>query len=144
MAPTVSIEDHCLGSVTTHFDTLSGVADHCPSSADARRMGIRVSDPLQQSSGGDPRGPGGRLVPENTSGGDIAIGETGEVVPDGSYATYLIDEVHMDPDPLRFDPARYLGKADVKQETQGYVGWGSGLHPCREYSRLVLFYYCCY
>ena len=86
----------------------------------------------------------GALFRKNTSGGDIAIGETGEVVPDGSYATYLIDEVHMDPDPLRFDPARYLGKADVKQETQGYVGWGSGLHPCREYSRLVLFYYCCY
>jgi cytochrome P450 len=32
------------------------------------------------------------------------------------------------PDPLRFRPARYLGKADAKQETQGYAGWGSGLH----------------
>jgi sterol 14-demethylase len=84
----------------------------------------------------------GALFRKNTSGGDIAIGETGEVVPDGSYATYLIDEVHMDPsmypDPLSFDPDRYLGKADVKQETRGYVGWGSGLHPCREYFCLVL------
>jgi sterol 14-demethylase len=29
----------------------------------------------------------GALFRRNTSGGDIAIGETGEVVPDGSYAT---------------------------------------------------------
>jgi hypothetical protein len=45
------------------------------------------------------------------------------------------------PDPLRFRPARYLGKADAKQETQGYAGWGSGLHPCRKYPRLYYYRY---
>lgn len=84
----------------------------------------------------------GALFRKNTSGRDIAIGDTGEVIPDGSFATYLMDEVHMNPsfypDPQRFDPSRYLDDGDInaseKKEPHTFVGWGSGLHPCRKHS----------
>jgi sterol 14-demethylase len=35
--------------------------------------------------------------------------------------------------PGRWDPARYLSeRGEDKKKQHGYVGWGSGLHPCRE------------
>ncbi len=64
------------------------------------------------------------------------------MVPDGSFVAYLVDEVHMDPKvyaaPEEFNPGRFLsGGADGKGEGKGaheFVGWGSGRHPCREFS----------
>jgi cytochrome P450 len=52
--------------------------------------------------------------------------------------TYVFDDVHMDPDiypdPLIYDPGRYLtGLEEDKKVQHGYLGWGVGLHPCREY-----------
>ena len=39
-------------------------------------------------------------------------------------------------DPTKWDPGRFLpGRAeDKKVSAHGFVGWGSGRHPCREYS----------
>ncbi|KAH6656578.1 cytochrome P450 6A1 [Truncatella angustata] len=72
---------------------------------------------------------------KNTTGADIPIGKTGGVVPDGAFATYLLDDVHMDPaiysEPMRFDPGRYMpDRAEDKKIPHSYLGWGSGRHPC--------------
>ena len=53
---------------------------------------------------------------------------------------YAIDDIHKDDklyqDPARWDPSRYLpGREEDKKVPHAYVGWGSGLHPCRELSR---------
>lgn len=35
--------------------------------------------------------------------------------------------------PLVWDPTRYLPeRAEDKKTEHGFLGWGSGLHPCRE------------
>ncbi|KAI0479827.1 cytochrome P450 [Xylaria cf. heliscus] len=77
----------------------------------------------------------GTFFRKNVSGGDIPIGGTGEVVPDGSYVAYLPDHVHMDPslypNPLKFDPTRFLDVAKYsKSVPHSFLGWGSGRHPC--------------
>ncbi|KAI0419431.1 cytochrome P450 [Xylaria grammica] len=77
----------------------------------------------------------GTFFRKNVSGTDIPIGSTGEVVPDGAYAVYLPDHVHMDPtlypDPLKFDPSRFLVSTNQsKSVPRSFVGWGSGRHPC--------------
>lgn len=77
----------------------------------------------------------GTAFRKNTSGRDIPVGNTGEVIPAGAFAAYWPDEVHMDeslyPDPLRFDPGRYFeNRAEDKKVQHGYLGWGAGRHPC--------------
>ena len=69
--------------------------------------------------------------------------KTAEVIPPGSYAAYLVHQVHFDPgvytDPDRFDPERFEDhRAEHKKVPHGYLGWGSGMHPCceRKLSRL--------
>lgn len=81
----------------------------------------------------------GAMFRKNASGSAISIGDTGEVIPDGSYASFLMDNVHMDsklyPEPSKFDPGRYLlengGLNDQEHQPHTYVGWGSGRHLCR-------------
>ncbi|KAI0860526.1 cytochrome P450 [Xylaria cubensis] len=77
----------------------------------------------------------GTFFRKNVSGCDIPIGDAGEVIPNGSYAAYLPDHVHMNfciyPEPLRFDPARFLDPEYLNdQEPHSFVGWGSGRHLC--------------
>lgn len=78
----------------------------------------------------------GALFRQNTSGGDVPIGATGEVVPGGSFVTFLVDDVHMNPEyypePERFDPGRFLEGVMGKKGVYTYVAWGAGRHPCRE------------
>ncbi|KAH7039996.1 cytochrome P450 [Microdochium trichocladiopsis] len=74
---------------------------------------------------------------KNTSGHDIEIGSTGQVIPPNAFATYLLDDTHFNDeiysDALRFDPGRFLeGRAEDKKTTHGYLGWGVGRHPCRK------------
>ncbi|KAI1640868.1 cytochrome P450 [Biscogniauxia mediterranea] len=77
----------------------------------------------------------GTAFRKNTSGHDIPIGSTGEVIPDGAFAAFLVDDVMLNSewytDPARFDPGRYVeDRAEDKKVPHGYVGWGSGRHPC--------------
>ncbi|ROT39892.1 cytochrome P450 6A1 [Sodiomyces alkalinus F11] len=73
---------------------------------------------------------------QNLSNEDVPIGDSGEVIPRGAFAVYHFDDVLMNskyyPEPERWDPGRYLpGRADDKNAgTHGYIGWGSGRHPC--------------
>ncbi|KAI1495631.1 cytochrome P450 6A1 [Biscogniauxia marginata] len=72
---------------------------------------------------------------KNKSGRDIPIGNTGEVIPDGAFAAYLVDDVLLNEEwytePRRFDPGRFFeDRAEDKKVPHGYVGWGSGRHPC--------------
>ncbi|KAL7621631.1 hypothetical protein AAE478_008957 [Parahypoxylon ruwenzoriense] len=70
---------------------------------------------------------------KNSSGHDIPIGSTGEVVPNGAYAVYLLDDIHMNESlytrPETFDPDRFSRGEDEKVP-HGFLGWGSGRHPC--------------
>lgn len=74
----------------------------------------------------------GTVFRKNTSGRDIAIGNTGEVIPDGSFAAFIIDNVQLNPkiypDPHTFNPGRY--STIQVDEPHTFVGWGSGCHPC--------------
>ena len=75
----------------------------------------------------------GACFRRNTSGRDIVIGK--EVVPPGSFASYHIADVHLDPeiypDPEIWDPSRYLpGREEDKKRPMGWLGWGAGRHPC--------------
>lgn len=77
----------------------------------------------------------GCMFRKNTSGSDIPIGDTGEVIPHGSFASYLLDNMHMNPevypDPLKYEPGRHLdASAQGKKEPHLFLGWGTGRHPC--------------
>ncbi|KAI0003478.1 cytochrome P450 [Xylariaceae sp. FL0662B] len=76
----------------------------------------------------------GTFFRKNVSGAGITIGDSGDVVPDSSYATYLPDNVHMDPklypDPLKFNPALFLNSNALEKEPHTFLGWGSGRHLC--------------
>ncbi|KAI5920084.1 cytochrome P450 6A1 [Camillea tinctor] len=77
----------------------------------------------------------GTAFRKNMSGHDIPIGSTGEVIPNGAFAAYLIDDVMMSSDlytdPTHFDPGRFLeDRAEDKKILHGYIGWGTGRHPC--------------
>lgn len=62
----------------------------------------------------------GTLFRKNTSEPDIPIGDTGEVIPKGSFVAHLVDEIHLNPEvypePLRFDP----------RHTSTRTGWQTG------------------
>ncbi|THH10817.1 hypothetical protein EW146_g8249, partial [Bondarzewia mesenterica] len=59
---------------------------------------------------------------------DLKIGA--DVVPKGAFLTYLIADVHMDPevytDPEVFDPTRYAqGRQEDKRGAFAFLGWGA-------------------
>ncbi|GKZ51833.1 hypothetical protein AbraIFM66951_007434 [Aspergillus brasiliensis] len=77
------------------------------------------------------------LTRQNISGADVTIGDTGEVIPPGAYATYNTCEVTWDsdvyPDPQRWDPGRFLSdRTEHLKEALAYTGFGSGRRKCRE------------
>ncbi|KAF6836761.1 cytochrome p450 [Colletotrichum plurivorum] len=72
---------------------------------------------------------------KNVSDRDVQLGTSGEVIPPGAFAVYLVGEAHMDPDvysePERWDPGRYLpGRAEDTKQPLSWLGWGHGRHPC--------------
>ncbi|KAI0017763.1 cytochrome P450 6A1 [Xylariomycetidae sp. FL0641] len=73
---------------------------------------------------------------KNTSGHDLRIGgESGEIVPDGAFAAYLVDDTLLNPqwytNPREFDPDRFSeGRSEDKKAPHAFMGWGSGRHPC--------------
>lgn len=77
----------------------------------------------------------GAVVRKNISGHDLRIGDSVYVIPNGSLAIHATADAHMDqeiyPDPLEWDPRRFA--KDVPEGSKvphGYLGWGSGNHPC--------------
>lgn len=77
---------------------------------------------------------------KNTTGGDIPIGKTGEVIPKNAFVAYLFDDVHLNSriysEPMKFDPGRYLpDRAEDKKVPHSFLGWGTGRHPCCKYFR---------
>ncbi len=77
----------------------------------------------------------GTAFRQNITKNDVPVGKTGEVIPKGAFAVYYVYDVHMNPDvypdPQRWDPGRYLpDRAEDKSVPLGYVGWGTGRHPC--------------
>jgi cytochrome P450 len=75
----------------------------------------------------------GTAFRRNVSGKDLPIGD--EVVPNGAFLTYHTGDIHQDPtlypNPEQWDPARHLDEDALYRKTpHGYVGWGSGRHPC--------------
>ncbi|KAH7012746.1 cytochrome P450, partial [Microdochium trichocladiopsis] len=77
----------------------------------------------------------GSVVRKNISARDLEIGVGGLVVPPGSLTIHATADTHMNeaiyPDPLKWDPSRFLGdKHQGDDLPHGYLGWGSGNHPC--------------
>ncbi|KAK8022707.1 cytochrome p450 6a1 [Apiospora rasikravindrae] len=77
----------------------------------------------------------GAVVRKNISGQDLKIGDTGRVIPNGSLAVHATADTHMNEEiyhnPLKWDPSRFT--KDVPEGSDvphGYLGWGSGNHPC--------------
>ncbi|PLB39442.1 cytochrome P450 [Aspergillus candidus] len=73
----------------------------------------------------------------NCSDREIPIGETGEVIPGGAYAFYILGEAHANPavysDHGTWDPARFSpGRAEDKGAPLAFLGWGAGRHACCE------------
>lgn len=70
---------------------------------------------------------------KNISGSDIPL-SSGEVIPKDAYVTYLVGDVHQDPavypDPLKWDPFRYIERAEDKKVHNGAIMWGVSRHPC--------------
>jgi cytochrome P450 len=65
-------------------------------------------------------------------GGEIKIGE--QVVKPGDFLVYPMDEVHFNPEyypePLKYDPGRWLRPDPVLNAPYAFLGWGAGRHPC--------------
>lgn len=85
---------------------------------------------------------------KNLSGRDIPIVGTREVIPNGAFAAYWMDDVSRNPDlytdPDSFDPGRYLdGRNEDKKAPHGYLGWGAGRHPCCKSRFLEYFHLLC-
>ena len=77
----------------------------------------------------------GALFRRNRSAQDVPIGDTGEVIPPRTFATYHIADIHYDPEvypnPGEWDPGRYLPeRAEEKKKPLAWVGFGAGRHPC--------------
>ncbi|KAI0389163.1 cytochrome P450 6A1 [Xylariaceae sp. FL0594] len=76
----------------------------------------------------------GATFRKNVSGHDVPIGDTGEVVPNGAFLTYPIADIMLGEwytNKHEWNPGRYLeGRAEDKKVPHGYMGWGSGRHPC--------------
>ncbi|KAI1296336.1 cytochrome P450 6A1 [Xylaria venustula] len=76
----------------------------------------------------------GATFRKNMSGHDIPIGDSGEVIPDGAYAIYLVEDSMFGDwysDKLKWNPSRYFEEnAEDKKVPHAYMGWGSGRHPC--------------
>ncbi|GLA51272.1 hypothetical protein AnigIFM63604_007624 [Aspergillus niger] len=74
-------------------------------------------------------------IRKNISPNDIPIGDKGEVIPSGAYATYDLQEVFQDPaiypDPQRWDPGRFLSdRAEHMKEYLAFCGFGAGRRKC--------------
>ena len=65
-------------------------------------------------------------------GDDINI--CGGTVKWGDFLAYPMTEVHLNPDiypePLKYDPGRWLRPDPAPKVAHPFLGWGAGRHPC--------------
>jgi cytochrome P450 len=81
----------------------------------------------------------GTMFRKNDSNSDIPIGNTGEVIPAGAYALYVVADTHRDPnlykDPQSFNPGRHIDTDAYRDRgPHSYLGFGSGRHVCRKWA----------
>ncbi|GFN21569.1 cytochrome P450 [Aspergillus tubingensis] len=74
---------------------------------------------------------------KNISTTDVKIGDTGEVIPPGAYATYDFRDGARNPEiypgPQRWDPGRFLpDRAERLKEAIAFTGFGAGRRKCRK------------
>lgn len=85
----------------------------------------------------------GATFRKNMTGRDVPIGESGEVIPDGAFAIYLVEDSMFGDwytDKMKWNPSRYFEEnAEDKKVPHAYMGWGSGRHPCRKWRNISLF-----
>ncbi|XP_014553799.1 hypothetical protein COCVIDRAFT_40225 [Bipolaris victoriae FI3] len=72
---------------------------------------------------------------KNMTSDDVPLGNGKEVIPGGAVVAYPSYDIHLDPEvytnPYEWDPSRYMpDRAEDTKRPHGYVGWGSGMHPC--------------
>ncbi|EMD60705.1 hypothetical protein COCSADRAFT_346074 [Bipolaris sorokiniana ND90Pr] len=72
---------------------------------------------------------------KNMTSDDIPLGNGKEVIPGGAVVAYPSYDIHLNPEvytnPYEWDPSRYMPeRAEDTKRPHGYVGWGSGMHPC--------------
>ncbi|TRX92724.1 hypothetical protein FHL15_006398 [Xylaria flabelliformis] len=76
----------------------------------------------------------GATFRKNMSGHDVPIGDSGEVVPDGAFVIFLVEDSMFGDwytDKMKWNPSRYFEEnAEDKKVPHAYMGWGSGRHPC--------------
>ncbi|KAI0193553.1 cytochrome P450 6A1 [Xylaria flabelliformis] len=76
----------------------------------------------------------GATFRKNMSGHDVPIGNSGEVVPNGAFVIYLVEDSMFGDwytDKMKWNPSRYFEEnAEDKKVPHAYMGWGSGRHPC--------------
>ncbi|KAF2200677.1 cytochrome P450 6A1 [Delitschia confertaspora ATCC 74209] len=77
----------------------------------------------------------GTAFRKNITGRSIPTGNGEEVIPPDAFVTYATSDAHLDPsiyrDPEEWDPSRYFeGRQEDKKSAHGYIGWGTGRHPC--------------
>ncbi|GAW15805.1 hypothetical protein ANO14919_052270 [Xylariales sp. No.14919] len=76
----------------------------------------------------------GATFRKNISGHDVPIGESGEVIPNGAFVIYLVEDSMFGDwytDKMKWNPSRYFEEnAEDKRVPHAYMGWGSGRHPC--------------
>nr|POE78416.1 putative cytochrome p450 [Quercus suber] len=75
------------------------------------------------------------MIRQNLASHFIAIPETNQVVPAGSFVAYNTNNTHYNealyPDPMTFIPGRFREHAETFNAQQyGFIGWGGGRHPC--------------
>lgn len=73
----------------------------------------------------------GTLLRRNVRG-DVKVG--GRVVQKGDFLAYSTSDVHFNPEyypePLKYDPDRWLRPKATPDAAYQYIGWGAGRHLC--------------
>ncbi|KAJ4149870.1 hypothetical protein LMH87_010648 [Akanthomyces muscarius] len=84
----------------------------------------------------------GIFIRKNITNVNLPLVGTNIIVPRGSFAVYLADDVHLNqdlyPEPLEWNPCRHIQSSPDGRESSSldYLGWGAGLHPCRKLHHL--------
>jgi sterol 14-demethylase len=72
------------------------------------------------------------IIIRRNAGDDLNL--AGGVVKRGDFLAYPLGDVHLNPEyypePLKYDPGRWLRPDPVSKDDRPFLGWGAGRHPC--------------